>query len=287
MTVDEIIARRRKQQSISNQADERRPSESETADNETEPEDNENEVDTDEDEDQSDEDSVPDAGGSDDEEEQPLLESESSSSEADENDVEDATLQEMAEYVSPFTALANAGQSLSDVEDDSENKQDVKAVEYFTAAPLTSTSKITTNDALRSSSLPPFSALPGAKISRPILLGLQSLGLTTPTPVQAQTIPVAMTGKDIVGSSITGSGKTVAFWVGVLERQAAWRSTVFYILTSLTSCTDCYIATRGILASESLSFARRVSWQYRFTTLDRVLRAIQIFDSAYAWADCQ
>jgi ATP-dependent RNA helicase DDX27 len=44
------------------------------------------------------------------------------------------------------------------------------------------------------------------------------MGLSTPTPVQAQTIPVVLMGKDVVGSSVTGSGKTVAFWVGVLER---------------------------------------------------------------------
>lgn len=68
------------------------------------------------------------------------------------------------------------------------------------------------------SDLPPFSQLPDAKLSRPILLGLSQLGLTTPTPVQASTIPVVLLGKDVVGSSVTGSGKTVAFWVGVLER---------------------------------------------------------------------
>ncbi|KWU46798.1 DEAD-domain-containing protein, partial [Rhodotorula sp. JG-1b] len=44
------------------------------------------------------------------------------------------------------------------------------------------------------------------------------LNLTVPTPIQAECIPLAMMGKDIVASSATGSGKTVAFWVGVLER---------------------------------------------------------------------
>lgn len=66
--------------------------------------------------------------------------------------------------------------------------------------------------------LPPFSSLPNARISRPILLALGAMGLTTPTPIQAATIPVVLMGKDVVGSSVTGSGKTVAFWVGVLER---------------------------------------------------------------------
>jgi ATP-dependent RNA helicase DDX27 len=55
-------------------------------------------------------------------------------------------------------------------------------------------------------------------LSRPLLLSLSSLNLSTPTPVQKECIPVAMMGKDIVASCVTGGGKTVAFWVGVLER---------------------------------------------------------------------
>lgn len=127
--------------------------------------------------------------------------------------------------ISPFAKLANAkGLELEDVEDEEALNfskaadASTKNTNYFASAPSNSTSKITSNEAQDKSSLPPFSALPGAALSRPILLGLSSMGLTTPTPVQAQTIPVALMGKDIVGSSITGSGKTVAFWVGVLER---------------------------------------------------------------------
>ncbi|GAA5907541.1 hypothetical protein JCM6882_004400, partial [Rhodosporidiobolus microsporus] len=63
-----------------------------------------------------------------------------------------------------------------------------------------------------------FSTLPSCTLSRPLLLALASLSLSTPTPIQAECIPLAMLGKDIVASSATGSGKTVAFWVGVLER---------------------------------------------------------------------
>ncbi|GAA5972686.1 hypothetical protein JCM11641_002973 [Rhodosporidiobolus odoratus] len=63
-----------------------------------------------------------------------------------------------------------------------------------------------------------FTTLPNATLSRQLLLALGSLNLSTPTPIQAECIPLAMMGKDIVASSATGSGKTVAFWVGVLER---------------------------------------------------------------------
>ncbi|OCH96178.1 DEAD-domain-containing protein [Obba rivulosa] len=55
-------------------------------------------------------------------------------------------------------------------------------------------------------------------LSRPIIKSLTTLGLNTPTPIQAATIPVALLGKDVVGNAVTGSGKTAAFIIPMLER---------------------------------------------------------------------
>ncbi|KAI0735181.1 DEAD-domain-containing protein [Earliella scabrosa] len=55
-------------------------------------------------------------------------------------------------------------------------------------------------------------------LSRPIIKSLTSLGFATPTPIQAATIPVALLGKDVVGNAVTGSGKTAAFIIPMLER---------------------------------------------------------------------
>ena len=55
-------------------------------------------------------------------------------------------------------------------------------------------------------------------LSRPIIKSLTSLGFTAPTPIQAATIPVALLGKDVVGNAVTGSGKTAAFIIPMLER---------------------------------------------------------------------
>ncbi|KAM3070725.1 nucleolar DEAD-box protein required for synthesis of 60S ribosomal subunit [Clarireedia jacksonii] len=55
-------------------------------------------------------------------------------------------------------------------------------------------------------------------LSRPILRGLATVGFTQPTPIQSKTIPVALLGKDVVGGAVTGSGKTAAFIVPILER---------------------------------------------------------------------
>jgi len=55
-------------------------------------------------------------------------------------------------------------------------------------------------------------------LSRPILKALTSLGFAIPTPIQAATIPVALLGKDVVGNAVTGSGKTAAFIIPMIER---------------------------------------------------------------------
>ncbi|WVQ73176.1 ATP-dependent RNA helicase DRS1 [Cryptococcus sp. DSM 104548] len=55
-------------------------------------------------------------------------------------------------------------------------------------------------------------------LSRPLLRALTSLQLNTPTPIQSRAIPLALLGRDILGSAVTGSGKTAAFMVPILER---------------------------------------------------------------------
>ncbi|KAL6156536.1 nucleolar DEAD-box protein required for synthesis of 60S ribosomal subunit [Exserohilum turcicum] len=55
-------------------------------------------------------------------------------------------------------------------------------------------------------------------LSRPILRGLASVGFTEPTPIQSKAVPIAMQGKDVVGGAETGSGKTAAFLIPILER---------------------------------------------------------------------
>ncbi|KAK9490710.1 P-loop containing nucleoside triphosphate hydrolase protein [Lipomyces doorenjongii] len=55
-------------------------------------------------------------------------------------------------------------------------------------------------------------------ISRPLLRSIANLGFVTPTPVQSAVIPIALLGKDIVAGAVTGSGKTAAYMIPVLER---------------------------------------------------------------------
>jgi ATP-dependent RNA helicase RhlE len=54
-------------------------------------------------------------------------------------------------------------------------------------------------------------------IIEPILKALQAEGYTTPTPIQQQAIPVLLEGRDLLGCAQTGTGKTAAFAVPILQ----------------------------------------------------------------------
>lgn len=55
-------------------------------------------------------------------------------------------------------------------------------------------------------------------LSRPVLKGLAALGYEKPSPIQSAAIPIALLGKDIVAGAVTGSGKTAAYMVPIIER---------------------------------------------------------------------
>ncbi len=58
-------------------------------------------------------------------------------------------------------------------------------------------------------------------LTEPILRALAQENYVTPTPIQAQTIPSALSGRDIVGIAQTGTGKTAAFALPILHQLAA------------------------------------------------------------------
>lgn len=55
-------------------------------------------------------------------------------------------------------------------------------------------------------------------IAASILRVLERLKLETPTPIQTKAIPVALSGQDLIGVAQTGTGKTLAFGIPMLER---------------------------------------------------------------------
>ncbi len=56
------------------------------------------------------------------------------------------------------------------------------------------------------------------RLSEPILRALVSEGYTVPTPIQAKAIPPVLAGRDVLGCAQTGTGKTAAFALPILQR---------------------------------------------------------------------
>ncbi|MRH43636.1 DEAD/DEAH box helicase [Aquibacillus halophilus] len=55
-------------------------------------------------------------------------------------------------------------------------------------------------------------------ISKPIMKALEKMGFEEATPIQEQTIPLGMQGKDVIGQAQTGTGKTAAFGIPMIEK---------------------------------------------------------------------
>lgn len=53
---------------------------------------------------------------------------------------------------------------------------------------------------------------------QPILKALQEEGYSTPTPIQEKSIPILLQGKDLLGCAQTGTGKTAAFSIPILQK---------------------------------------------------------------------
>lgn len=62
------------------------------------------------------------------------------------------------------------------------------------------------------------------KLIDSLLKALQEEGYTTPTPIQQQSIPIVLEGKDLLGCAQTGTGKTAAFALPILQRLDANKS---------------------------------------------------------------
>src|SRR3989338_2459589 len=76
----------------------------------------------------------------------------------------------------------------------------------------------------------PNGAFYGLGIAPAMLEIFERLRFTTPTPIQRQSIPIAIEGKDVVGIAQTGTGKTLAFGIPMLQRLAKTKGRGLVIL---------------------------------------------------------
>ena len=56
------------------------------------------------------------------------------------------------------------------------------------------------------------------QLSKKVLNAVRDMGFEEPSPIQAQTIPLALEGHDVIGQAQTGTGKTAAFGIPTIEQ---------------------------------------------------------------------
>ena len=100
-------------------------------------------------------------------------------------------------------------------------------------------------------------------ISRPILKGLASVGFSKPTPIQQKTIPVALEGKDLVGGAVTGSGKTAAFLIPILERllfrpKRTPTTRVAILMPTRELALQCFNVAKKLAAFTDITFGQAI-----------------------------
>jgi ATP-dependent RNA helicase DeaD len=91
-------------------------------------------------------------------------------------------------------------------------------------------------------------------LSEPLLDALQHLGYEDPTPIQEQAIPALLEGRDVIGQAQTGTGKTAAFGLPLLEYidsgddevQALVLTPTRELCIQVTQALRAYGATKGV-----------------------------------------
>ncbi|KAH6644691.1 ATP-dependent RNA helicase DRS1 [Boeremia exigua] len=100
-------------------------------------------------------------------------------------------------------------------------------------------------------------------LSRPILRGLAAIGFTEPTPIQVKTIPIAVAGRDLVGGAETGSGKTAAFLIPILERllyrpKKVPTTRVAILMPTRELAVQCFNVATKLASFTDITFAQMV-----------------------------
>lgn len=168
-------------------------------------------------------------------------------SENDEDQAEDSDAESVASN-QPHPMDLGAGDDAQSSEDEEEK---AKQAAFF--APEEKTAKADTAG----------SSFQSMSLSRPILRGLAAMQFSEPTPIQAKTIPVALLGKDIVGSAVTGSGKTAAFMIPILERllyrsKKVPTSRVAILMPTRELAVQCFNVAKKLASFTDITFCQLV-----------------------------
>lgn len=179
-----------------------------------------------------------------------------SEGEDDDNDDDDEAASDNDSTATPVGHPEDDGvDNESEAESEADEEEQEKRKSFF--APEEKTQEQSNAEMSKRSSFQEFN------LSRPILRGTAAVGFTNPTPIQRKAIPVALLGKDIVGSAVTGSGKTAAFVVPILERllyrpRKVPTSRVAILMPTRELAVQCYNVATKLATYTDVTFCQLV-----------------------------
>ncbi|PPQ79542.1 hypothetical protein CVT25_003424 [Psilocybe cyanescens] len=100
---------------------------------------------------------------------------------------------------------------------------------------------------------PPVASFASLGISRPLQSALNSMSIKAPTEVQSACIPVLLAGKDCIGNAKTGSGKTIAFALPILQQLSVDPYGIFALILTPTRELAFQIAEQFAVLGSSLN----------------------------------
>ncbi len=101
-------------------------------------------------------------------------------------------------------------------------------------------------------------------LGTPQLRACESLGYTEPTPIQRQAIPVVLEGRDLIGCAETGTGKTAAFLLPILQNLAPTRRP----------------GVRVLILAPTRELANQIQENYRALNRAKEIRAVTLIGGA-------
>lgn len=171
-------------------------------------------------------------------------------------DSDDDSGAESDESVASPVAHPDDVASDEDSESESENAEEIAKRKAFFAPEEPASADKDADDAANGS-------FQNYNLSRPILRGLAAVGFTKPTPIQRKAIPVALLGKDVVGGAVTGSGKTGAFIIPILERllyrpRKVPTSRVAILMPTRELAVQCYNVATKLATYTDITFCQLI-----------------------------
>ncbi|SCV03534.1 LAMI_0H08922g1_1 [Lachancea mirantina] len=129
--------------------------------------------------------------------------------ESDESNAEDGLDEDApkSDEVDGNMAMESADEPSEDNEEDTDEETAEQKSEFYAPEEESFSAKKTVHETFNSLSL-----------SRPVIKGLAALGYAKPSPIQGAVVPIALLGKDVIAGAVTGSGKTAAFMIPIIER---------------------------------------------------------------------